>query len=522
MQDKKWLLVLLLALLSVGANFWGFPIYILDEAKNASCAMEMMQRGDWVVPTFNGLLRTDKPPLHYFFMMASYEIFGVSPFSARLFSVVMGLLTIWVVYFFTKRMVGAGPAFFASLILVCSLYFSIQFHLAVPDPYLIFFLTASGLCFLYGHQTNQAIYFYLSYASLALAFMAKGPVAVVVNGIIFLLFLLLQGRFSWRELNRIKIVHGVVVFLVIVLPWWISIGIATDGEWIAGFLWGHNVARFISPLEGHAIIPGQTLLYFFVALLPLSIFLPGAASKAWTGRKTNMLAFFCLVGATAIVAFFTFSQTLLPTYIGPAVPWGAILLGIFIDRKVGSPSFDGRLWKFASVVVLLLTATIPFAIYWVIGKDRWISDLAYMGWWFALLPAGALAAVYFIFNAKWKGALLSYLVSWWLLGIALFYGAVPQIFARNPVSSSVALINQSGREVLAYSLFNPAYIFSFQRPLIIWYKPADILSYSAGKSVIVVTRLEYKAELEAVGFKVIYEKPFLFENATALVMINEP
>ena len=78
MQDKKWWLVFALSLISLGANFWGFPIYILDEAKNSACAMEMMQRGDWVVPTFNGVLRTDKPPLHYFFMISAFEMFGIS------------------------------------------------------------------------------------------------------------------------------------------------------------------------------------------------------------------------------------------------------------------------------------------------------------------------------------------------------------------------------------------------------------------------------------------------------------
>jgi len=69
-----WLFVLLAFLLffRLGAT----PIYILDEAKNAEYAKEMMQRHDMIVPVFNGELRTDKPPLHYFFMIASYILFG--------------------------------------------------------------------------------------------------------------------------------------------------------------------------------------------------------------------------------------------------------------------------------------------------------------------------------------------------------------------------------------------------------------------------------------------------------------
>ncbi len=83
------------------------PIYILDEAKNAQCAREMLQKQDFIVPTFNGELRTDKPVLHYYFMMAAYSIFGVNEFAARFFSVILGCLTVLLTYFFTSANVFA-------------------------------------------------------------------------------------------------------------------------------------------------------------------------------------------------------------------------------------------------------------------------------------------------------------------------------------------------------------------------------------------------------------------------------
>jgi 4-amino-4-deoxy-L-arabinose transferase-like glycosyltransferase len=116
------------------------PIYILDEARNSECAREMMQRNDWIVPTFNGELRTDKPPLHYFFMSISYKIFGVNEFAARFFSAAMGLLTVLITYFYTKRLLNAFAAFCAAVVLAISTHFLFEFRLAVPDPYLIFFI----------------------------------------------------------------------------------------------------------------------------------------------------------------------------------------------------------------------------------------------------------------------------------------------------------------------------------------------------------------------------------------------
>src|SRR6478752_9922944 len=97
-MNKNLLILLAVSVVVFFANIGGTSIYVLDEAKNAGCAMEMYQRGDWVVPTFNGVLRTDKPPLHYYFMKVAYGIFGINSFSARVFSSLMGIFTVLSVF----------------------------------------------------------------------------------------------------------------------------------------------------------------------------------------------------------------------------------------------------------------------------------------------------------------------------------------------------------------------------------------------------------------------------------------
>ncbi len=105
-----WLIALLsfMLLFRLGSS----PIYILDEAKNAQCAREMLQHNDWVVPTFNGELRTDKPVLHYYFMMIAYKVFGINEFSARFFSAILGVLTVIITYYIRHgRLCKAGQGF---------------------------------------------------------------------------------------------------------------------------------------------------------------------------------------------------------------------------------------------------------------------------------------------------------------------------------------------------------------------------------------------------------------------------
>ena len=52
-----------------------------DEPKNAECAREMLAAGEWIVPQFNYQLRTDKPILLYWLMLAAYHTFGVGEFA---------------------------------------------------------------------------------------------------------------------------------------------------------------------------------------------------------------------------------------------------------------------------------------------------------------------------------------------------------------------------------------------------------------------------------------------------------
>ena len=66
--------VLALASLVFLFNLGGARLWDEDEPKNAQCGREMLDRGDWIVPTFNQELRTDKPVLLYWLMMPAYLV----------------------------------------------------------------------------------------------------------------------------------------------------------------------------------------------------------------------------------------------------------------------------------------------------------------------------------------------------------------------------------------------------------------------------------------------------------------
>ena len=163
LENKRLGVIFLVSFIICFFSIYSFPIYILDEAKNSEAAREMLMSGNWIVPMFNGELRTDKPPLHYFFMMMGYKIFGINAMGARFFSAVFGAITLLITYSFVQKFAGKAQGFLAWLILTSSLFFVQVFHQAVPDPYLIFFVSTGLFCFFDFYKTRKKRSLFLFY-----------------------------------------------------------------------------------------------------------------------------------------------------------------------------------------------------------------------------------------------------------------------------------------------------------------------------------------------------------------------
>lgn len=122
-----------------------------DEPRNAGCAREMLERGDWIVPTFNGELRAHKPVLLYWLIMAAYSVVGVSEFSARISSAILGTGTVLVTYWLGRRLLPGAGGFWAGTSLATMVLFAVSSRSVTPDAGLIFFSTLGIACFVAGY-----------------------------------------------------------------------------------------------------------------------------------------------------------------------------------------------------------------------------------------------------------------------------------------------------------------------------------------------------------------------------------
>ena len=127
-----------LALCVMLTNLGGPRLWDRDEPRNAGCAAEMLAAHDWVVPRFNGELRTHKPILLYWLMLGSYSLLGVNEFSARLPSALLACGTVACVCLMGKHFWGRRAGNWAGLALATSLLFVMAGRAATPDSALIF------------------------------------------------------------------------------------------------------------------------------------------------------------------------------------------------------------------------------------------------------------------------------------------------------------------------------------------------------------------------------------------------
>lgn len=518
-QKRSLFFVLVLAVAVSFANIGGLDVYALDEAKNAEAAREMLESGNWVVPHFNYELRTDKPPLHYYFMIAGYKLFGVNAFGARFFSSVMGVLTILLVFLFTRKNLGERAGVYAALVLTASLHFALQMHMSVPDPYLIFFLTWAFFSFYEAYHSGSKWQLFAFYFAIGCGLLVKGPVALGLAGLTALLFLIFKRDLKWPTIWRLQPFGGVLLSLLIALPWYYQVHIETNGVWTNEFFFKHNLNRFSDPMEGHDGIFLLTFAYVFVlGMLTFLPFIFQSVRYAIRERRKNDALLYVLIATSVIVIFFSISSTKLPNYTVPSYPVLAVILGYYLS-KVDKYWFQKVGNRIGLVAYAILLIGFPVGIYFGIGADKSLNHLTHLSYYFIVLSVVGISLLVFMRKKAMPRVLLLLMGGWLVTTMFFFHLIYPEIDRESPVRKTLPTMNTEAR-IISYKRLNAAFVFTLQREV----KRYDSLKYIRNEvltapSGYVISRTEYREELENIPGLVYHtEARDTFENPTTLIM----
>jgi len=336
MLDRMVRAPLLWLLLICGLDFMfmlgGHTLWDVDEPNNAVCAREMLAAGNWWVPVFNGGLRFDKPILLYWLMMPLFHWFGVHEWTARLPSALAITALTLIVFHFTRRLANARTGLLAALVFATALHVVVIARAATPDPLLMLCVGYALLAFLVFWQegADRTGLILSAWAALGLGMLAKGPVALLLPGLIVFVFLMLRGEID--RIGRMHPVKGLLLALAIALPWYVAVGVLTDGEWLKGFILHHNLDRFTGALQGHRGFPGFYLVSFLAGWFPWTgLLLAALIFGPWklSDLREHPLRLFLLCWMGVFLVFFTLARTRLPNYMLPAFPAAAVLMAVW-------------------------------------------------------------------------------------------------------------------------------------------------------------------------------------------------
>jgi 4-amino-4-deoxy-L-arabinose transferase-like glycosyltransferase len=321
-----------------------YPILDQSEARYATIAMWMADRGDWVTPTMDGSTPFwAKPPLAFWLSAASIKVFGLNEFAVRLPSLLIYVAIIWMTFLIGRD--ARGRAF--GLLAACAFAsMGLAFFMAgavMTDPGLTLGTTMSMVAFWFAMKEPGRRAGYAIFAAFGLALLAKGPVGVLWPVASMVLWCAWNKRLAdlWR---RLPIVSGALLTLAIGLPWYIIAEHRTPG-FLHYFIVGEHFKRFVDPgwtgdLYGAARHKPLGAIWFFdfVATLPWSPVAAWALLRRHIGTRADLPRLrdpwirFLVCWALVPLVFFTPARNTLISYVLPSMPPLALLTAHLLRR----------------------------------------------------------------------------------------------------------------------------------------------------------------------------------------------
>ena len=493
--------------LSIAVSFFfnlsAVPLFDVDEGAFSEATREMFERGDFISPYLNGVPRYDKPILIYWLQAASVGLFGFEPLAFRLPSAFAATLWVLAVSAFVRKVRSPQLGYYAGIVTALCLAVSVIGKAATADALLNLFIAMSMFAIYLYFKERHTRYLLMAFIAMGLGFLTKGPIAVLVPGVVSLLFFALRGE--WRAwLKAVTYPFGILLFVAIPLPWYVMQYQQEGQAFIEGFFFHHNVDRFQVSMEQH----GGSLFYYLpvvlFAALPFSAVIFKVALR-WREVVRDDLLLYCALWFGFVFVFFSVSGTKLPHYMN----YG--LTGLIVLITAVLPELKSRwLTLIPAVLMLMLLLALP----WLLSYSAPSTSDAYL--------RELLTAAPEFFGNGYRSVLLLFIAVVGYLMLTPRFAPVHKLFAAGlitVIAVSGLLLPVLG-EILQRPIQEAALLARKENyTVVMWHLDAPSFSVYAQKATVrrtpqvgdvVLTKSKYLAELP--NHELLYSK-----NGIALV-----
>ncbi len=376
-----WSILILVCLGLFFFKLGSAPIFDLDEGLYATCSRVMSDSNNWITPFLNSMVPGkhplvkvpffEKPIFIYWIGAASIRLFGTNPWAVRFPVAIISLVTTLLIAQTGSRWFGARAGFLAGLVYATSPLTILDARQFTTDCPVTLFFTLQMLSFFYALEAYMvgnysrmrwmAIGFWLTSA---LAILTKGAVGLILPPIAFGVYLLVRSlhiklgnsngngsaflfAIKLRPLKSLREgcvalwpLAGILLCLIITVPWHYLIWKAGGRDelgltWVQEYIIRQHIGRFRGLDKVHDAPFFTYFIYFAVFFLPWAGFAPAAfrtyaksSDRNWEHEKYLQCWFW------TIFVCFSIAAAKLPTYIAPAFPAAAILLGRWLDTAL--------------------------------------------------------------------------------------------------------------------------------------------------------------------------------------------
>jgi 4-amino-4-deoxy-L-arabinose transferase-like glycosyltransferase len=506
-------LLLALAICPYFIDLGGSSIWDANEAFYVETPREMMEKGDYVTPSFNYEPRLNKPILSYWIVAGFYHLFGVSVGVQRVPIAIGGLVLIATAFFlaWAARPLPDGEpdadgsrlesALWAAAGLAVTPRLLMFARRIFIDIYISVFMALTLLFFALSERypERRRLFLLLMYVAVGLGVLTKGPIAVVLPGAVFALYLLLR-----RELRRIPslmIPSGIVIVVAIVAPWCVALYLRHGWQPLADFIMGENIVRYAAGIG----VQSERGPFFYIPVLlsdafPWSIFLFAAAVAWWSDRRvahppddrSRRVILLLWLWIAVIVLFFTASVAKQDLYIFPVVPAVAALAALTFARGLTSTirwiaAAIGAIVAIAGGGVLYLLG--PGSVYVLEGASA-MGTVAVVGG----LTVTALAVI----NRR-HPALVAILATFVVLEWIFVLRVLPGFERYKPVPGFAATLRprlEPDDVLLTYDEALPSLVFYLRRHVDSLFLPVEVFErFRPGRTVYAVMSPENYREI---------------------------
>lgn len=346
------------------AKLGSYPFYTKGEPREAVTVLAMASGGGLILPMRAGVELPSKPLLmHWVAALLSMLAGGVSEWTVRTPSAIFGLAGVLVCYYYVRRLFEQRAAFVAALILATSIQYMQAATGARVDMTLAFFMEVAFFEFLLIGEglTHRRI---LLYVAIALAILAKGPVGLVLPGVVALIWIAVQWR--WDLIRDLRLARGAAVVAILAGWWYVAASIIGGSAFIEKQLIAENFVRFMGASdfhEGHA----HAFYYLEGALLAgLLPWTPMLALVFWralrTPRQNDARLTYLFIWFAVVLGFYSFSHSKRGVYLLPLYPALATTTALYIVDAIDGPARTQRLVAFFSSMYGAVLATVGAAL----------------------------------------------------------------------------------------------------------------------------------------------------------------